>query len=126
MQNPTDWKRLAFAKEVKEFHEEHCFANVLSVGDSIFEQEALEYASQLVGTCHAKCIKFEEWPCPRRLAEEHAELARCFEAYVDFDGDFKVNMDDGWMPAIVDKLQALAMRCERYAYAMFDALTSAD
>mmetsp|Transcript_62304 Transcript_62304/g.196749 ORF Transcript_62304/g.196749 Transcript_62304/m.196749 type:complete len:326 (+) Transcript_62304:68-1045(+) len=96
--SPTDWKCLAFAREVDAYRGESSFGssflNIVSLGDSLHEQQALACATCGVMTCQAKCIKFAERPDARALAAEHQEISRFLERIVIYDGDLEISALD--------------------------------
>uniref|UniRef100_A0A7S4QMM2 Uncharacterized protein n=1 Tax=Alexandrium monilatum TaxID=311494 RepID=A0A7S4QMM2_9DINO len=90
---PVDWKRKAFAHQVRSYYgapRDDRFWNVVVLGDSFHEQQALDYATYGVVTCHAKFVKFAERPALKELIAEHQEVSLCLRRIVDFDGDLDV------------------------------------
>jgi len=97
--SPTDWKCLAFARQVNSYYgesESDCgrFLNLVSLGDSLHEQQALACATSRVMTCHAKSIKFAERPDAKSLVAEHREISRYLHMIVDYDGSLELSAFD--------------------------------
>merc|ERR1711988_858151 len=78
---PTDWKRLAFEDEVDCFygsaHPRQC-RNIISVGDSTHEVNALKAVANKVPTSFGKSIKLLELPSIEQLVGQHEFLLTCF------------------------------------------------
>merc|ERR1711879_680404 len=80
---PLQWKRLAFQMEISAFFERlsrHSVVgvreNVISIGDSMHEREALIRATDS-RHCWKKSIKFLEQPSPEQLVKQHEHLSLC-------------------------------------------------
>lgn len=107
---PSLWKHLAFQYEVKAFHEQNGFVNIVSIGDAIYEQQALTAAADQILMCHAKAIKLDEKPAPGRIAREHEEIGTCLQDLVDYDGDLHLSLKgegDQKMLSLADKFREL-------------------
>lgn len=87
--SPTEWKRLAFVDVIDAAFEglSPCSRrNILSIGDSVHEQNALSAATRSVGCCYSKSVKLMEHPPIEQLLEEHRLL--------DENMDFVVAQED--------------------------------
>jgi len=94
---PLEWKRKAFAAIIKETQDasEHAIRNVLSLGDSPHERDALFTARDVLcrGTdtgahrWRSKSVKFMERPDACQLLREHALVLQFFDQVVEHDGD---------------------------------------
>jgi hypothetical protein len=90
--SPLDWKVNAFEDEIRRFYADaaedaSCRKNVLSLGDSLHEREALLRASSKLPNCRSKSLKFTERPSTRQLCEQHELVTSCFERIVHHDGN---------------------------------------
>merc|ERR1712157_678660 len=90
---PAGWKRLAFLDEVRAFcqqGEQACpprrLLNVVSLGDSLHERDALFRATQDVTDCWGKSVKFVERPRLDLFAKEHRLLSACLKPIVKHKG----------------------------------------
>merc|ERR1712060_536149 len=61
--------------------------NVLSVGDSAHEREALIQATANLPNCRTKSLKFVERPGVDQLRKQHMLITRCFRRIVHHDGN---------------------------------------
>jgi hypothetical protein len=89
--NPVQWKTLAFYTEVDDFFDKpskHRAAgpreNVISIGDSMHEREALLEATELRNSCN-KSLKFMDKPSPAQLVQQHLVLSAAFRALVEYE-----------------------------------------
>jgi hypothetical protein len=98
---PTTWKCLAFEELVAEFYgvfdqsDVALRRNIVSIGDSEYEMEALKWVA--TGTdCHAKCLKLMHQPCLEQLIEQQEQLAGFVDDVVDHDGnfDYEIGVED--------------------------------
>jgi hypothetical protein len=83
---PTEWKCLAFAREVSLFYASGDASqrrNVISLGDSLHERRALACVTQCVPNCWAKSVKFVERPSPEQLIEQHELVNDNFQYVVE-------------------------------------------
>jgi len=93
--NPTEWKRLAFAFEVDRHYGSKCNGhrrNILSLGDSLHELNALMFVTKGIPNSCGKSVKFMEWPCISQLIEQHEILAETFQDIFDYNGDVDVEI----------------------------------
>jgi hypothetical protein len=78
-QDPTEWKRLAFAHEVKQLNVPGSqLLNVISLGDSLHEQRAVMSICDFMPNCFAKSLKFADAPTIAELANQHEFVNACF------------------------------------------------
>jgi len=94
---PSEWKRMAFAHEVDLFYGSGRAGqrrNILSVGDSLHEQQALVSLIGSKCTPHSsgKSIKLFEVPSIESVIEQHELLAGCLKDLVEHDGDLDVEI----------------------------------
>jgi len=91
--SPLDWKLRAFESEINRVYGfENLLApsrrkNVLSLGDSVHEREALYTATTSLPNCCAKSLKFSERPDIAQICKQHSLVASCFEQVVHHDGN---------------------------------------
>jgi len=89
--SPFEWKLRAFESEIERILsvEQDCHRrkNVVSVGDSLHEREALIHATANLPNCRTKSLKFVERPGVEQLHKQHMLLARCFWRIVHHDGN---------------------------------------
>lgn len=91
----NQWKALAFEREIDEHYASLAdgrVGNVISVGDSPFEHEALIGATKGLAGCRAKSVRLAERPSLRRLADEHELISGAFEEVAQYDGDLDVDV----------------------------------
>jgi len=92
-QDPSEWKRLAFASEVEGFYESNFQRkNIVSFGDSLHEQHALVSVTRGVPNCCGKSIKLLETPTVDKLIEQHKFLHVCFFDVLEHNGDLDVEI----------------------------------
>jgi len=90
--SPFEWKLRAFESEISRiFVEEEPDItrrkNIVSLGDSSHEREALIHATANLPNCRAKSLKFVERPAVEQLRKQHTLLARCLRRVVHHDGN---------------------------------------
>jgi hypothetical protein len=100
---PIQWKRLAFQREISAFFDglsgvDHLAAghreNVISIGDSLHEREALIRATEL-RHCWKKSIKFLDLPSAEHLVKQHELLSSCLPTLAEFadNVDLRLHID---------------------------------
>lgn len=96
-QAPSEWKALAFAHEIGTFcsskgadQQQH---NILSLGDAMYEVDALKAVTKGISNCYGKSVKFMEKPTIQQLIEQHELLTLSFLDVVDHCGDLDVEID---------------------------------
>jgi hypothetical protein len=90
--NPLDWKVLAFENEIRRIYADRAVEpnrrkNVLSLGDSLHEREALMRVTSQLPNCRSKSLKFVERPDISQIVKQHALVTSCFERIVHHDGN---------------------------------------
>lgn len=90
---PLDWKLHAFESEIARIYgagvltDEKRRKNVLSLGDSVHEREALLRATGQLPNCRAKSLKFVERPDIAQIVKQHSLVTSCFGRIVHQDGN---------------------------------------
>jgi len=90
--SPLDWKLRAFDAEIMKFFGSDVALdaskrkNVLSLGDSVHEREALLRAASALPNCHPKSLKFVERPDLSQICKQHELINSCFEQVVHHIG----------------------------------------
>lgn len=89
VESPFEWKYLAFESEIGTFCRKAADRrkNVISVGDSAHEREALIRVTERLPNCCIKSLKFAERPGVENLLKEHVLISGCFRHIVDHDGN---------------------------------------
>jgi hypothetical protein len=93
LSSPLDWKKYAFESEIHRIYGlEVCSdsdrpKNVLSLGDSLHEREALLRATSSLPNCRSKSLKFVERPDIAQICKQHSLVTSCFDRIVHHDGD---------------------------------------
>mmetsp|Transcript_7773 Transcript_7773/g.13797 ORF Transcript_7773/g.13797 Transcript_7773/m.13797 type:complete len:252 (+) Transcript_7773:84-839(+) len=94
--SPAKWKLCAFQAEIGAFiaasPSEHGQHNIVSIGDSMHEHEAL-YAATSDRHCWAKSMKFLLKPSVQDLINQHAVLEQYLEDLASCEGNFDVYME---------------------------------
>jgi hypothetical protein len=87
LQSPFDWKAMEFAKRIKEFYSGRSWKNILSLGDSPHERQALHRATTpAVGPsryCRAKTLKFIVRPTPAEIVAQLDTITGSLERLVN-------------------------------------------
>jgi len=92
---PSMWKRRAFESEINNIlaaGADRTPLHVISVGDSLYEQEALVWATKDMHNCYAKSLKFEERPDIEKLIEEHELVSSCLSDVVGHNGNLDLEI----------------------------------
>lgn len=90
LSSPFDWKLKAFISEIERVlqTDPNRRKNILSVGDSSHEREALIRATHFLPNCRTKSLKFVERPTIDQLCKEHLMICgSCFRRIVHHDGN---------------------------------------
>lgn len=94
---PVAWKRLAFedlvAAAFEEFDKDQ-MRNILSIGDAMFEHDALTAVTQNMPHCLSKTLKLSESPTLMHLIEEQRVLGSCLEEVVSQDVSLDLEIGD--------------------------------
>jgi len=91
--SPLDWKLRAFDVEInRHFSSEVANdvmkrKNVLSLGDSVHEREAMLRATAALPNCRSKSLKFVERPDISQICKQHELIFGSFERIVHYDGN---------------------------------------
>lgn len=86
VQRPSEWKYLAFHSEISEFCGADRKYNVISIGDSPHEREALIRVTDRIPNSSVKALKLTERPKIEQLLEEHELIIECLSDIVAHDG----------------------------------------
>lgn len=92
---PFEWKRLAFQAEIAGLVRQLApgrRANVVSLGDSAYERDALQHAAAAVPGCQRKSVKFLVRPDPHQLVKQLALVRTVLEPIVEHDGDLDLRL----------------------------------
>jgi hypothetical protein len=100
---PIQWKRQAFEAEISAFFQvpidPDVRENVISIGDSLHEREALIRATES-RHCWKKSIKFLVQPSPEQLVKQHEHLSFCLPALTKYDDNVDLGLHiDKELPA---------------------------
>jgi len=93
MSSPLDWKLCAFESEIRRVFgsdvvlEPERRKNILSLGDSMNEREALLRACSSLPNCRSKSLKFVERPDISQICKQHTLITGCFDRIVHHDGN---------------------------------------
>lgn len=94
VRSPLDWKVSAFRDVLTRFYTGP-WKNVISVGDSTFERQALFSVMESAHHgCWAKAVKFDEEPTIERLSKELQLLSLELRQLVEHRGRLDLNVDD--------------------------------
>merc|ERR1719282_320692 len=88
--SPFEWKLRAFESEIMRLFvskDDQSRKNILSLGDSAHEREALIQATANLSNCRTKSLKFVERPGVDQLRKQHMLVTRCFRRIVHHDGN---------------------------------------
>jgi len=93
--SPFDWKLKAFTREIERvLLSGPCSRrNVLSIGDSAHEREALINATATIPNCRTKSLKFVERPTIDQLCKEHLLMSSCLERVVHHEGNLDLSIN---------------------------------
>eukprot|EP00451_Oxyrrhis_marina_P000852 CAMPEP_0204269086 /NCGR_PEP_ID=MMETSP0468-20130131/15575_1 /ASSEMBLY_ACC=CAM_ASM_000383 /TAXON_ID=2969 /ORGANISM="Oxyrrhis marina" /LENGTH=222 /DNA_ID=CAMNT_0051244429 /DNA_START=54 /DNA_END=722 /DNA_ORIENTATION=- len=86
LQSPFEWKFHAFSQEIASSVARGCL-NVISVGDSQHEREAIIRATQGIDEIRTKSLKFVERPEIDQLRRELGLIRGCLGQVVQHDGN---------------------------------------
>jgi hypothetical protein len=92
--SPLDWKLRAFESEIYRIYGLEAMnkcgggrKNVLSLGDSFHEREALLQVTASLPNCRSKSLKFCERPDIHQICKQHSLVTSCFDQIVHHDGN---------------------------------------
>jgi hypothetical protein len=95
VKDPALWKRLAFSHEVELFYgatRAHQQRNIISLGDSLHELNALKAVTTGVPNCCGKSIKLLDTPSIEQLIEQHELLVTSLLDVLEHNGDIDVEI----------------------------------
>lgn len=93
--SPLVWKSLAFESELKAFYEFSAVdrpENILSIGDSAHERQALMQVTKSRSNCFNKSAKFMERPDVVQLRNEHEMFSQCLPHIVNHLGNLDLQV----------------------------------
>jgi len=96
--SPFDWKQQAFKAEITRFFglndvlDSNARKNVLSLGDSLHEREALHWATSQIHNCVSKSVKFLERPGIEALKRQHTLVSSQLQAIVHHGGPLDMHI----------------------------------
>lgn len=93
--DPSMWKRRAFEREAGAFFSESSLDrkhNVISLGDSSYEREALAVITENMPNCRRKSLKFMEQPQVDQLITTHKLVSSYLASVASHDGDLDLQL----------------------------------
>lgn len=94
-EDPTEWKRLAFEREAELFYgviaDSHP-RNILCLGDSSYEHEALRAMNDGMPSCYRKSLRFSQFPTIGQLIEQHQLVSSCLLEVAEHSDDLDVEI----------------------------------
>lgn len=113
--SPQRWKEVAFDKEINDFYsryEHQSWKNVISVGDSIFERDAVRRVvlqrRNAKKKCRTKTLKLFDDPDIEELIAQVKVVYDVLNVMVQYDGDLDIEIDEDDLKTdapIMDKLR---------------------
>jgi hypothetical protein len=98
---PQRWKELVFEQEISGFYsryEQQSWKNILSIGDSIFERDAVRNVVLQRPTpgrkCRTKTLKLFDNPGIEELIEQVRLVQEGLAAMVQYDGELNIEIDE--------------------------------
>jgi len=90
--NPQDWKLRAFEHEIQRAYGSSTYdarrrKNVLSLGDSVHEREAVMAATAALPNCRCKSLKFTAKPDISQIHQQHTLIRESFKKIIEHDGN---------------------------------------
>merc|ERR1711957_808042 len=91
--SPLEWKLRAFDDEIERYFGSPALLdpsrrkNILSLGDSVHEREALQRATSSLCNCRSKSLKFVERPDASQITKQHELIAGSFDSIVHHDAN---------------------------------------
>ncbi|CAJ1343398.1 unnamed protein product [Effrenium voratum] len=99
--SPQKWKEVAFAQEIKDFYSRYqhqSWKNVISVGDSVFERDAVRRVVLQRPTptkkCRTKTLKLFDDPEIEELIAQVKVVYDVINVMVQYDGDLDIEIDE--------------------------------
>lgn len=95
--SPTGWKIATFEDVIRKFYGSTDWKNIIVVGDSCFEHDALDHVAGLAPQgltkqCRAKSVRFSQQPSVGVLARELQMLRESFDEIVCHDGNLDLQL----------------------------------
>jgi len=93
---PSEWKRLAFERVVDDFlhgMDEGKWANFISLGDQVWERNALFAATDKVPGCWSKAVKLLERPSLPIFIKQHKALAEGLSVIAESRGNLDLTFE---------------------------------
>ncbi|CAJ1362199.1 unnamed protein product [Effrenium voratum] len=90
------WKESAFLEVQKQLNNE-IITNLISVGDSNFEMDALHVMGKQFAQALVKTIKFRENPSPEELLKQLELVTQKFEKIVENARNLKIGLERKWV-----------------------------
>jgi len=90
------WKVQAFL-EVQRQLDAHMFTNLISLGDSEFEIEAVHVMGKQFAQACIKTIKFQENPSPEELLKQLEQVSQQFERIARKARNLKISLERKWI-----------------------------
>jgi hypothetical protein len=105
VQAPQHWKELAFHQEISGFYSRYShqsWKNVISIGDSIFERDAVRRVVLHHQTnnkkSRTKTAKLLEDPTIQELIQQVEVIHNALDKLVQYDGNLDIEIDEGDIP----------------------------
>lgn len=100
--SPQHWKEIAFAQEIEGFYSRYShqsWKNVISIGDSIFERDALhrvvlQHSQQPGKKCRTKTVKLLDDPTIQELIAQVGIVQSVMDVLVSQDGNLNIEIDE--------------------------------
>jgi hypothetical protein len=89
---PMEWKFHAFERRLASSYASHCHRNVLSIGDSRAEREAIQSVTRGLPDTRCKSVKFIERPSIDQLRRELDLLVQSFEYLTEHGDDLDLRL----------------------------------
>lgn len=90
---PSEWKYWAFQNEIDKFYKavssDHR-KNIISIGDSLYEREALIRVTEHLGNSCVKSLKLKTKPDLEQLLQQHQLVSSCLDDIVNHAGSLDV------------------------------------
>mmetsp|Transcript_58084 Transcript_58084/g.101663 ORF Transcript_58084/g.101663 Transcript_58084/m.101663 type:complete len:331 (+) Transcript_58084:40-1032(+) len=111
---PRMWKEAAFREELKEFYSRYAnqsWKNVVSVGDSIYERDALRHVTSGRPTktrrCRTKTTKMLDEPTIEELIKQIKVVHDGISAIVQYDGNLDIEIDEDDLDFDMEAIETL-------------------
>lgn len=94
----TEWKIQAFLAVQKEMNS-HIITNLVSLGDSTIEMDAVHVMGNEFAQALIKTVKFRETPTPEELAKQLELVHQKFEKIILNARSLKISLERKWVPS---------------------------